>query len=101
MEKIKSQTIRQSGIDDIILKRACGFYYTEEVCEYEKQKDIKMLYCKNRKRVYFKSGSFLALVSVKGEKPNENKFFIRNIKQVFNAKNGKKNLKKLKILVKS
>lgn len=83
------------SINDIILKRACGFSYTEETKEFERKKNVKYLWCKKWNRIYFESGSFLGAV-IKGEK-----IALKNEVKFCNPSQLKKENKKFFVLKKS
>jgi len=43
---------------DILKRRASGYYYTEEVIEYERGRKSKLLFCK-RHNIIFIGGSYI------------------------------------------
>lgn len=49
----------KEDIKDIVLKRACGFSYTEETVEFERKKNVCWVLCKNYGRLVYKTGSYL------------------------------------------
>lgn len=40
----------------VLKKKAMGFTYKEETCEYEQSRNKPMLFCGKRKRLYLKNG---------------------------------------------
>lgn len=41
---------------NILKKKAMGFTYTEETCEYEQSRMKPLLFCGKRNRIYLKNG---------------------------------------------
>lgn len=41
---------------NVLKKKAMGFTYTEETCEYEQARNKPLLFCGKRNRIYLKNG---------------------------------------------
>lgn len=65
---------------NVLKKKAMGFTYTEETCEYEQSKGKPILFCGKRNRIYLKNG-FLSV------KPKQTGVEIKEISAFKSAKN--------------